>query len=205
MSLVLAYASCAVAASLILLQWRAVRLTVANTRKLQVVFPPKPLRGVEEVQSEYPVALPLGSHLPMCSARRLTARSNESDIIDRSALIGKSTVILFCRAGELENWDAKVIMAVLRGCWTKVDGPVFVCLRSDDDLDLNCAAVCALRDSSISKDVVLAVDQGDSFWKGYGIRDTPCLVQLDRAGILKRYGIMTVPAAPVRDYGRTDV
>lgn len=206
MNLVLVYASCAVAASVILLQWRALRQIMTNTTRLQHLFPSQSLRhGKEGMKYDSPLALPLGSRFPMCRARRLAGGMNGPDTIDSAALIGKSTIVFFCRSGQLENWNVNVFMAILRGCWMKVDGPVYVCFPSGDKPDLNCAAVCALRDSNIAKDVVLVLDQEPSFWTGYGVGDTPCAIQLDRNGILERYGVMTVPYRPFSDFGGTGV
>ena len=207
MILVLMYASCAIAASVILLQWRTLGQIVANTKRLQAIFPWRLLRHItDDVQNDAPLTLPLGSRLPACRALRLnfTSGPDSQGTIDGSLLIGKSTVILFCHSSQLENWDTKVIMAVLRGCWMKVDGPVYLCLPSGDNVDLNCAAIRTLRSSSIAKDVVLVLDQRRSFWTACGISKTPCVIQLNRAGALAKYGLITVSDGPLRDGGGAD-
>ena len=84
MNLVLVYASCAVAASVILLQWRALRQIMTNTTRLQHLFPSQSLRhGKEGMKYDSPLALPLGSRFPTCRARRLAGGMNGLDRIRR--------------------------------------------------------------------------------------------------------------------------
>ena len=192
MSVPLGYISCAVVAILILFQGRIVRQLVRSTRRLQDVFLlPSPGHGRQERRDQGPLTLRLGSPMPNFLARRLLVGS---DSIDRAALIGESTVIMFCRGRQLESWDAKVLVAILRGCWMRVDGLVYICVPSGDHLDLKCPTVVALRNCSIADDIVLARDQDGSLWGAFGVHTTPCVVQLDRSGVLQQYGIVTVAA-----------
>ena len=189
MNIALAYGSCALAAAVILLQCRTIRQLIRSTTRLLAVFPSSPTStgGAATQAFPRPLALPLGSPVPHFRAHRIDGTAGD---VDRTSLVGETSMVVFCRARELENWEPDALVAILGGCWTKVDGKVHVFLPAGERLDMANDTIRALQGSSFAPDLVFAADESDALWKAFGVRSTPCVIQLDRKGVLRKYGVM---------------
>ena len=194
----LGYLGCALAACFILLEFRAVRQLMANTKRLDAVFrpllPSDRVQGIATQYSQPPSTLQPGSPIPEFRARRVDGRS---DTIERGALLGESAIVIFCRANEFEQWDSRHLNELLRGCRMRVDGGVYVLFPAGDDranvIRVARAALLDTRLEELAQDVVLGADEAGSVWNAFGIQSTPCKVEIDRAGVIRRWGVIAVP------------
>ena len=189
MNIALAYSSCALAAIVILWQCRTVRHLITSATRLQAVFPRRIANsdGAAGRVLPMPLALPLGSPVPNFRARRIDGSAGD---VDRTNLVGETNMVVFCRARELEEWDPNALVAVLGGCWMKVDGKVHVFLPASERLDMANVTVRALLESTFAEDLVFAAGETSDLWEAFGVRSTPCVVELDRGGVVRKYGVM---------------
>ena len=192
MNIAIAYGSCALAAIVILLQCRTVRHLIRSATWLRAVFPSPPASTVEATAQGFPrpLALALGSPIPNFRANRIDGTTGS---VDRTSLVGETSMVVFCRARQLEEWEPDAIVTILGGCWTKVDGKVHVFLPTGERLDMTNDTVRALQDSVFAPDLVFAEDESGALWKAFDVRVTPCVIQLDQKGVLRKYGVIRQP------------
>ena len=203
MNIALAYGSCALAATVILLQCRTIRRLIRSATRLRAVFPSPPVGTDGATARAFPMslALPLGSPVPHFQANRI---DDTAGIVDRPSLVGETSMVIFCRARELEEWDTDAIVTIFGACWAKVDGKVHVFLSAGESLDMANDTVRALLGSAFAPDLVFAADQSGALWKAFGVRSTPCVMQLDQQGVLRKYGVMRQPAGTGPTVGAGD-
>lgn len=189
------YLGCVLLAALMLWQHRCVKQLLAATKRLRAVFPDVGPAGTLK-QRRPPLALPLGSPLPEF---RVAAIHGGTGNIDRSMLIGKAALLVFVRLGDFERWPVRVAAGMLTALQTRTGAAVYMFLASGENEDYASFRFPTLADGGL----LVAADRTGSFWNALGIERTPCVIELNDAGVIQRVGMIEDPVAGERLNGGT--
>ena len=183
----LLYVGCVALAGLLLVEYRCVRELMATTRRLRAVFP-EVRRLVAPAPQRSPLALPLGSPLPDFRAAALCGATGD---IDRSVVVGQAALLIFVRPSDFEWWPMPVAAGMETALRERTGARAYMILASGESVAQASLQLPAL----VNGGMVVAAARTDSLWIALGIEHTPCVIELDSAGVLQRVGLINPPVA----------
>ena len=163
-------------------EYRAMVAMLGSTKRLAKVFQPG-TKGENPVVSDTdpPNSRNLGVGIPEFEAHAVGTGLQ----ITRSTIVGKKSMLVFCRPVEIAELDDRLVALFLYRCWLRTDNDVYLFVLGDGAAALRsriAALPFAFRDQ-----VVVAVDDG-RLRAAYDLRETPCALETTPLGTVCRVG-----------------
>ncbi|MDE0040008.1 MAG: hypothetical protein OXU77_20995 [Gammaproteobacteria bacterium] len=185
MNLTPLYVGTLLVAVLLVIEYRAVRSVIVDAARLRRIFSFRP--SDLGLSASSPTNGRLGARIPDFAAREVQGGRP----LDRASLLGASTMLVFFRAIELDEWDDFVLTSFLHNCRAKIDGNVYVVFRRGDRYEES-FGVESIR-ANFQEGVVIVDDGDNGLWQALGIAKTPCAVLLDGDGVIRSQGRFVEP------------
>ena len=163
-------------------EYRAMVAILGSTKRLANVFLPGTGAESPPAGSAHPNARNLGVTVPEFEARSVEGGQE----ITRSMIVGKTSMLVFCRAAEMAELDDAVLALFLHRCWLRTDNDVYLFVLGGG------AAALRSRIAAVTvgfhDQVIVAVDADGRLCRAFDLRETPCALETTPSGTVGRVG-----------------